>query len=75
MGVAYRDSEELTEEQMARFLEAMESGQEVVGGSEIHFLMTAASERAMRITSRMNSRLCEIHERFLFYFFLRELSG
>ena len=55
MGVAYKDSEELTDEQINRFLKAMDSGQEVIGGSEIHFLMTAASERAMRITSRMNS--------------------
>lgn len=62
MGVAYRDSEELTEEQIQEFLAAMDSGEEVIGGSPIHYLMTAASERAMRITSRMNSNFESISQ-------------
>lgn len=33
----------------------MDSGEEVEAGSDVHQLMTAASERAMRITSRMNA--------------------
>lgn len=51
----YEDSEGLTKEEIERFLEAMESGQECVAGSWEHRAMTALSERAMRITSRMNS--------------------
>ena len=62
MGVAYKDSEELTEEQIEEFLAAMDSGEEVEGGSPVHYLMTAASERAMRITSRMNSNFESISE-------------
>ncbi|MBQ9001940.1 MAG: sugar O-acetyltransferase [Eggerthellaceae bacterium] len=34
----------------------MNSGEEVEAGSDVHRLMTAASERAMRITSRLNSQ-------------------
>lgn len=62
MAVAYRDSEELTEEQIDRFLAAMDSGEEVVGGSDVHYLMTAASERAMRITSKMNSQFTSLSD-------------
>lgn len=51
----YEDSEGLTKEEIERFLEAMDSGQECVAGSWEHWAMTALSERAMRITSRMNS--------------------
>lgn len=51
----YEDSETLTSEQIDYFLDCMDSGEEVVAGSEVHRLMTAASERAMRITSRMNA--------------------
>ena len=52
----YEDSAGLTDEQIERFLDYMNSGREVEAGSEIHQLMTAASERAMRITSRMNAQ-------------------
>ncbi len=52
----YDDSEELTDEQIERFLDYMNSGSEVEAGSEIHRIMTASSERAMRITSRMNAQ-------------------
>lgn len=62
MAVAYRDSEELTEQQIQDFLKAMDSGEEVVGGSDIHYMMTAASERAMRITSKMNSNFTSISD-------------
>ena len=51
----YEDGGELTEEQIAYFVERMNSGDEVEAGSDVHQLMTAASERAMRITSRMNA--------------------
>ncbi|MBQ9042690.1 MAG: sugar O-acetyltransferase [Eggerthellaceae bacterium] len=51
----YEDGEELTQEQIDYFIERMNSGEEVEAGSEVHRLMTAASERAMRITSRMNA--------------------
>ena len=51
----YEDGSTMTQEDIDRFLAYMDSGQEVVAGSEIHRLMTAASERAMRITSRMNA--------------------
>ena len=52
----YEDGAELTDEQMDAFVAAMNSGEECVAGSPTHQLMTAASERAMRITSRMNSQ-------------------
>lgn len=52
----YEDGGELTREQIGYFLERMDSGEEVEAGSEAHRLMTAASERAMRITSRMNAQ-------------------
>ena len=52
----YEDSKELTQEQIDYFLERMDSGEECVAGSDVHRLMTAASERAMRITSRMNAQ-------------------
>ena len=51
----YEDGEELTAEQIDFFVERMNSGEEVEAGSDVHHLMTAASERAMRITSRMNA--------------------
>ena len=52
----YKDSSEMTQDEIERFVAYMNSGEEVVAGSEEHRLMTAASERAMRITSRMNAR-------------------
>lgn len=52
----YKDSPEMTQEEIDRFIAYMNSGEEVIGGSEEHRLMTAASERAMRITSRMNAQ-------------------
>ena len=51
----YEDGNELTREQIEYFVERMNSGEEVQAGSDVHQLMTAASERAMRITSRMNA--------------------
>lgn len=52
----YEDEGELTPEQIEAFLAAMDAGNEVVAGSIIHRIMVAASERAMRITSRMNAQ-------------------
>lgn len=52
----YEDGGELTQEQIDYFLERMNSGEECIAGSDVHRLMTAASERAMRITSRMNAQ-------------------
>lgn len=52
----YEDSSELTQEQIDYFLERMDSGEVCIAGSDVHRLMTAASERAMRITSRMNAQ-------------------
>lgn len=51
----YQDEGELTLEQIEAFLAEMDAGNEVVAGSKIHRIMVAASERAMRITSRMNA--------------------
>lgn len=51
----YEDSPDMTQGEIDRFLAYMNSGEEVIAGSEEHRLMTAASERAMRITSRMNA--------------------
>ena len=51
----YEDGRELSQEQIDWFVERMNSGEEVIAGSEEHRIMTAASERAMRITSRMNA--------------------
>ena len=51
----YEDAREMTDDEIERFVAYMNSGREVEGGSEMHRLMTAASERAMRITSRMNA--------------------
>ncbi len=51
----YEDSREMTDDEIERFVAYMNSGREVEGGSEMHLFMTAASERAMRITSRMNA--------------------
>ena len=58
----YEDAEELTQEQIDFFLERMDSGEVCVAGSEVHRLMTAASERAMRITSRMNAEFNGLSE-------------
>lgn len=52
----YEDGGELTQEEIDFFVEQMNSGEECVAGSDVHRLMTAASERAMRITSRMNAQ-------------------
>jgi len=52
----YEDSHEMTQDEIDRFIAYMNSGEEVIAGSEEHHLMTAASERAMRITSRMNAQ-------------------
>ena len=51
----YEDGSELSAEDIERFVAAMNSGDECIAGSDIHRLMTAASERAMRITSRLNA--------------------
>lgn len=58
----YEDGAELTSEQIEYFIERMNSGDEVEAGSLEHRLMTAASERAMRITSRMNSSFTSLSD-------------
>lgn len=58
----YEDAHELTQEDLATFLEAMASGKEIEAGSEIHRIMVAASKRAMRITARMNSSFQSLSE-------------
>ena len=58
----YEDAEELTAENIAFFVERMDSGDEVEAGSLEHRLMTAASERAMRITSRMNASFTSLSD-------------
>ena len=58
----YEDAHALTQEDITAFLEAMASGKEVEAGSEIHRIMIAASERAMRITARMNSSFQSLAE-------------
>lgn len=58
----YEDTRDLTREDMATFLEAMASGKEIEAGSEVHHIMVAASERAMRITARMNSSFQSLSE-------------
>ena len=58
----YEDSQELTQDQIDAFLAFMDSGEECVGGSEVHGWMTAASERAMRLTSRMNSQFTSLSD-------------
>lgn len=49
------DGDDLAREDIAYFLERMDSGEEVEVGSDVHRLMVAASERAIRLTSRMNA--------------------
>ena len=58
----YEDTNDLSKEDMATFLKAMASGREVEAGSEVHRIMVAASERAMRITARMNSSFQSLSE-------------
>ena len=52
----YENGKELSPSDIEYFIERMNSGEECVAGSDVHRLMTAASERAMRITSRLNAR-------------------
>ena len=59
---SYEDGGELTREQIDFFLERMDSGEEVEAGGEVHRLMVAASERAMRITSRMNAQFVSLSD-------------
>ena len=40
----------------------MDSGEEVEAGSDVHRLMVAASERAMRLTSRMNAAFVSLSD-------------
>lgn len=58
----YEDTHDLTQDDITTFLEAMASGREVEAGSEVHRIMVAASERAMRITARMNSSFQSLSE-------------
>ncbi len=51
----YKDREELTKEEIDHFLEVLDSGAEIEAGSDLFPIMTAASARAMRITTKMNS--------------------
>ena len=56
----YEGGIELNQEQIERFLAAMDSGEECIAGSDIHQLMVATSERAMRITSQMNAQFSSL---------------
>lgn len=58
----FEDSDDLTHGQIAYFLERMDSGEEVEADSDVHRLMTAASERAMRITSHMNATFVSLSD-------------
>ena len=58
----YEDSRELTREDIEYFLGRMGSGEVCVAGSREHRIMTAASERAMRITSRMNASFTSLSD-------------
>lgn len=58
----HENGAELSEEDIAYFLERMNSGEEVVAGSRAHRIMTATSEWAMRITSRMNAAFDSLSE-------------
>ncbi len=58
----YEDTHDLTQDDITTFLEAMASGREIEAGSEVHRIMVAASERAMRITARMNSSFQNLSE-------------
>ena len=58
----YEDSDDLTHDHIAYFLERMDSGEEVGADSDVHRLMTAASERAMRITSHMNATFVSLSD-------------
>ena len=49
------DSLRLTEEQVKALLAAMDSGEEMTGGNDVHQIMHASSARAMWYTSRMNA--------------------
>ena len=52
----YEDSPDVTQEQIEAFLASMNAGEECVAGSPMHQTMTALSERAMRLTSRMHAQ-------------------
>lgn len=58
----YEDGDDLTHGQIDYFLERMDSGEEVEADSDVHRLMTAASERAMRITSHMNATFVSLSD-------------
>jgi acetyltransferase-like isoleucine patch superfamily enzyme len=58
----YEVQPEPTQEQIAYFVERMDSGEECIAGSDVHQLMTALSERAMRITSRMNANFNDLQD-------------
>lgn len=58
----YEDTHDLTQDDITTFLEAMASSREIEAGSEVHRIMVAASERAMRITARMNSSFQNLSE-------------
>lgn len=58
----YEDGDDLTHGQIDYFLERMDSGEEVEADSDVHRLMTATSERAMRITSHMNATFVSLSD-------------
>ena len=58
----YEDTHDLTQDDITTFLEAMASSREIEAGSEVHRIMVAASERAMRITALMNSSFQNLSE-------------
>ena len=58
----YEDSNGLSQEQIDRFLASMNASEECVAGSEMHQIMTGLSERAMRMTSRMNAQFTSLSD-------------
>ena len=58
----YEDGDDLTHGQIDYFLERMDSGEEVEADSDVHRLMAATSERAMRITSHMNATFVSLSD-------------
>ena len=52
----YDDFENLSQEQIDTLLASMNAGEECTAGSPMHMIMIAATERALRITSRMNAQ-------------------
>ena len=54
------------------FLDEMNSGREVEGGSKAHLFMHGLSQEALRITAEMNGRYNSPEE---LYYLMKELTG